>query len=471
MELKLYPYQKHAVQSAAQEILIGGSAGPGKSYFLRSLSIILALEIPGIQIYLFRRLHRELVRNHVYGSGGYLAILKELVDAGDVSYNKTDGAFVFYNGAQIILCHAQYEDDVYTYLGTDINVLLIDEATQFSEMMLRFLRSRVRLGGLKIPDKWKQLLPKIFYATNPGGQSHTYLKQGFVDHGPKVVFQAPDEDGGMLREYVPALYTDNKVMLKNDPRYRQRLMGLGDPKLIEAYLNGSWDVLTDGMFSQDWDAFVHVMPPFAIPHTWTIDRGHDHGTSAPAATLYFAESDGSDVRVSDKLVRSFPAKSLFIIGEVYFADKHRKGLNLTPMELADRMVKYEKDEGLKGRVQPGPADNSIFYAAPGFASIADLMAKRGIKFIRSDKTAGSRKRGVVFIHQMLSAAKHRLTDVPHIYVFANCFHTKRTLPNLQRSETDQDDVDTEGEDHIYDVIRYRVLKTKTAATEARVIGL
>ena len=471
MDLKLYPYQKHAVMSPAQEILIGGSAGPGKSYFPRSLSIILALEIPGIQIYLFRRLHRELVRNHVYGSGGYLTMLKELVDAGDVTYNKTDGAFVFYNGAQIILCHAQYEDDVYTYLGTDINVLLIDEATQFSEMMLRFLRSRVRLGGLHIPDKWKKLLPKIFYATNPGGQSHTYLKQGFVDHGPQKPFQAPDEDGGMLREYVPALYTDNKVMLKNDPRYRQRLMGLGDPKLIEAYLNGSWDVLTDGMFSQHWDATIHVIKPFEIPYTWEIDRGHDHGTSAPAATLYFAESDGCDVKISRTEVRSFPAKSIFIIGEIYFADKHRKGLGLTPIELAERMVKYEKDEKLAGRVQPGPADNSIFEAAPGFSSIAGLMAKKGIKFSRSDKTPGSRKRGVVFLHQMLSATKKRHTDSPHIYVFDNCYHTKRTLPNLQRDEKNEDDVDTTGEDHIYDVVRYRILKTKSRAGMAKVSGL
>ena len=40
---------------------------------------------------------------------------------------------------------------------------------------------------------------------------------------------------------------------------------------------------------------------------------------------------------------------------------------------------------------------------------------------------------------------------------ANCVATISTLPILPRDEKNLDDVDTNAEDHTYDMIRYRVL--------------
>jgi len=39
-------------------------------------------------------------------------------------------------------------------------------------------------------------------------------------------------------------------------------------------------------------------------------------------------------------------------------------------------------------------------------------------------------------------------------VFSTCKHFIRTLPALVYDETDVEDVDTDGEDHIYDELRY-----------------
>lgn len=39
-------------------------------------------------------------------------------------------------------------------------------------------------------------------------------------------------------------------------------------------------------------------------------------------------------------------------------------------------------------------------------------------------------------------------------VWDDCPHAARTLPILQRSKTNLDDVDSAGEDHIFDGIRY-----------------
>ena len=457
------------MMSEADELLVGGSAGPGKSYFLRAAATIWALDVPGISIFLFRRLYKELLPNHIYGAGKFMEMYKELMENKDVEFNRSEGVFTFYNSSRIQLCHAQYPDDVMIYLGAEFNVLLVDEATQFEEKMIRFLRSRVRLGSLNVPPKWKGKLPKAIYATNPGGVSHNYFKQGFVDHGSNVTHRAPEEDGGMLREYVPALYTDNKVMMANDPTYAGRLKGLGDEKLVDAYLRGSWDISADGFFSAEWDPRVHVIDQITIPDGWKIDRGYDHGTSAPACTLYFAESNGEDT-IIDGIKRSLPPRSIIVVGEIYFADEKYKGLNLTPSEVASRTIKYEFANKLRSRVSAGPADSSIFDAAPGYESIAKKLATNGVSYVKADKSTGSRKRGALFIKQGLIAAKERKTDVPHIYVARRCFNLIRTLPNLPRDLEDRDDIDTSSEDHPFDVLRYRVLAAHNTVKKVGVSG-
>ena len=49
------------------------------------------------------------------------------------------------------------------------------------------------------------------------------------------------------------------------------------------------------------------------------------------------------------------------------------------------------------------------------------------------------------------------------YVFNTCKHFIRTLPALVYSQVDVKDVDTEGEDHIYDECRYVCMENPCAA--------
>ena len=57
---------------------------------------------------------------------------------------------------------------------------------------------------------------------------------------------------------------------------------------------------------------------------------------------------------------------------------------------------------------------------------------------------------------------HRLAfdddGVPMLYVFNTCKHFIRTVPNLVYDETNVEDIDTDGEDHIYDELRYVCMK-------------
>lgn len=49
-----------------------------------------------------------------------------------------------------------------------------------------------------------------------------------------------------------------------------------------------------------------------------------------------------------------------------------------------------------------------------------------------------------------------------LYVFDTCKHFIRTVPNLVYDETNVEDIDTDGEDHIYDELRYVCMKNPIA---------
>ena len=43
---------------------------------------------------------------------------------------------------------------------------------------------------------------------------------------------------------------------------------------------------------------------------------------------------------------------------------------------------------------------------------------------------------------------------PLLYIFNTCRHFIRTVPNLVYDDKDVEDINTDGEDHIYDELRY-----------------
>lgn len=193
LDFSLHPQQALLLNSKATETLFGGSAGGGKSHAARVLAILWAIEIAGIQIFLFRRLYADLQLNHMQGPTSFPAMLHTLCNtrhanspliAGKLC-DIVDGEIRFWNGSKIHLCHLQHQKDLLKYYGPEFHVLFLEEATQFTEYMVRFLRSRMRIPkSLKIPDKylkpreeWRSedpeyYFPRAVYTSNPGGIGH-----------------------------------------------------------------------------------------------------------------------------------------------------------------------------------------------------------------------------------------------------------------------------------------------------------
>lgn len=436
---------------------------------MRVIAIMFAVSCPGVQVFLARRMYKELILNHMNGSGSMMDMLRPLLESKAVNYNKTDGQFNFKNGSNIVLCHAQAESDIQKYQGSEIQVLLVDEATHFSEHMLRFLRSRVRLGTMAIPEQYKAKLPLIIYGSNPGGVGHYYLKTQFVDFGDNVIHRAPPEEGGMLRQFIMAKLADNTAMMKVDPAYADRVRGLGGDGLVAAMLDGDWD-------TSDTLAFPNISPD---THTLNIDgrdlpvgfklfRCFDYGFSAPSVSLWLAESNGEQVRLADGTYKELPRGTIIAFDEDHQCSKKGVGLKLGTRESAARISAI--DDRYRG-IKAGPADSAIFSTDRKIKSLAEEYEENGVRWVRANKAPGTRLLGLQLLNDMVTETLSAYPERPCFYITPRCAELMIDLKNLELDPKTLEDVDTNSPyDHSYDALRYGILHMQKEVRTQKITG-
>lgn len=469
IDIELHERQTLAYETEATEVLYGGAAGGGKSHLERCAAILWCLQIPGLQVYIFRRQFPDLYKNHMEGPAGFPTLLKHLLDSGHVRIDYGRNQLKFWNGSKIHLCHCRSEKDVFGYQGAEIHVLIIDELTHFTEPMYRYLRGRVRLAGLELPDWAVGKFPRILCGTNPGGLGHNWVKATWVTPlRPMEIVVQPKGEGGFKRQYIPAKLDDNPTLLRDDPDYIMRLEGLGDEALVKAMRDGNWDIVAGGALDDVWDAEKVAVPRFRIPAGWRVDRSHDWGSAKPFSTLWWAEADGTEATMPDGCKWAPPRGTLICIQEWYGAKRPNEGVKMPAKKVA-RGIKDMDESLLSARwisrpVRPGPADNAIADVQnPGTPSIAEDMATQKVYWERSDKSPGSRKNGLELLRTRLSETKKDYPEGPAFYIMDHCRQLLAHLPVLQRDVKNPEDVDTKSEDHDYDATRYRVLKGSGAA--------
>jgi hypothetical protein len=453
-DLSLWPKQTVALRTSATEVLYGGAAGPGKSHLLRVAGITWAAEIPGLQVYLFRRQSPDLVKNHIQGPHGFRVLLAGWVASGHCQI--VDNEIRFWNGSRIYLCHCKDPDDIYNYQGAEFHVLLIDELTHFTDEMYRFLRSRVRAPGLKLPAKYAGLFPRIICGSNPGNIGHGWVKAAWIDLlQPFEVRRMERSEGEMLRQFIPALLEDNPSMAVDDPGYEGRLYGMGSDSLVRSMRFGDWDTI-EGAFFDTWRRSLHVLPPFVWPKHWTRIVSHDWGSARPSSTGFWVVA-GEDFVTPDLERRRvlIPKGAMIRVGELYTTVKpgSNKGIKKKAEAIARMILKaappsFVKNQ--KGRVvlavDDAVADPSCWIENGG-ESIAERMANEGVDFRQADN---KRVPG----WNQLTGRFEGEDDRPMIYCFSTCLDSIRTIPVLQHDEHKIEDLNTKQEDHAADDWRY-----------------
>ena len=454
--LKLHAMQGVALQTEGTEVLYGGAAGGGKSFLMRAASILWCGMIPGLQVYLFRRLRDDLVKNHIEGPAGLREMLAPWVLAGIVTI--VEDEIRFWNGSKIYLCHCKDEKDRFKYLGAEIHVLLIDELTTFTEVIYRFLRSRVRMAGIALPAQFVGLFPRILAGSNPGNVGHSWVKSAFVDARPPLRIETtPPSEGGMRRQFIPAKLDDNPSV---DPtEYANKLEGLGTPALVKAMRDGDWNVVA-GAFFPEFATDIHVVKPRSLPAYWTRFRAFDWGSARPFSVGWYAVSDGE---LSD-----FPRGALIRYREWYGCARDpsgkivpNTGLRMTAEEVAAGIVERERPDVYANRTMAGVADPSIF-AENGGPSIADRMAARKCFFRPADNARVSHSGAMGGWDQLRSRLKGD-GEVPALFFFDTCTEIIRTLPAMQHDDGRPEDIDTDAEDHAVDELRYACMSRPYSA--------
>jgi hypothetical protein len=462
-----------AFRTPATELLYGGAAGGGKSHLMRSAAILWAAEIPGLQVYLFRRIREDLVKNHLEGPKGFRSLLAPWVASKFVQI--VEDEIRFWNGSKIYLCHVKDEPDRYKYQGAEIHVLLIDELTHFTEVIYRFLRSRVRAIGLNLPEQYKGRFPRILCGSNPGNIGHTWVKNFWIDGALDLqVREMPQSEGGMRHQFIAARLEDNPSLIEDDPNYEDRLSGLGSKALVQAMRFGDWNVV-EGMFFGEFETHRHVIKPFRVPPHWTRFMSADWGSAVPFSIGWWAivpdefENDlpafGADI--NEPNVPNLPRGSLVRYREWYGSAAHNNtGLKLTAEEVAEGIVKREAGEPrLDGRprIAYRRMDPSAF-KQDGGPSICERMAKPPYRIIwtRADNRRTGRlgaMGGWDMVRQRLKGDGVR----PAIFFFETCVDAIRTFPLAQHDSANPEDI-ADCEDDCLDEIRYACMSRPYSST-------
>lgn len=437
---KPQPRQVAFMQRTEYEALYGGSAGGGKSDALLA-EALRQVNHKHYRAIIFRKTYPET---------------QELVDRSwdiykrafpKAKYNENKHFWQFPSGAKIYFGSMQHTKDRKKYQGRQYAFIGFDEVTHFSWQEYSYMFSRNR-------PKAQGLISYIRCATNPGGVGHGWVKDRFIQgkipnkrYVETIIVEGVEYKKD--RVFIPSTVFDNKILLENDPNYIASLAMLPDAEM-QALLYGDWNSFQGQAFGEWKDdsahykdrLWTHVIEPFEIPKEWTIYRSFDFGYSKPFSCAWWAVDHD---------------KRMYRIIELYgCTSQPNTGVKWEPNKIFSEIRNMELNHRwLKGKHINGIADPSIWDASRG-ESIAETAEKHRVYFEKGDN---ERLAGKMQFHYRLAFDEN---GFPMVYVFETCKAFIRTVPSLVYDEKKAEDIDTDGEDHVYDDSRYLFMSNPLA---------
>lgn len=414
--------QLEFIQSKSYEALFGGAAGGGKSDALLGFNMLRRKKYPGSKGLILRTSFAELSKE-----GSLIPRSQELLPKAGFRWNGQEHKWTDQHNGVIEFGYLETEADKYKYQSSAYDDISFDELTHRSKSQYLYMISRARsIRG--VPTC-------IRSATNPGGIGHGWVKERFIKIcPPRTIFKyhVPnplDLKNPMerTRVFIPSRVWDNKILMAKDPSYAANLMLLPE-KERRALLEGDWDIF-EGQYFSEWRDELHTCKPFPIPDHWLRCRVFDWGMAKPLACYWIAIDENG---------RAWVYREYYITGKV------------APVA-AEEIRRLSANE----KYYATYADPSIFARkGEGTESIGKQMSD--VLFPRG--TNGSiypakneRVNGWQAVHKYFTVAPD---GKPWMIFFDTCTNAIRTIPELVHDKTYVEDVDTDGEDHAGDAIRY-----------------
>lgn len=467
--------QALAVSCPAHRILYEGTRGPGKTdaqlmFFRRYVGAGYGAFWRGI---IFDREYKNL--DDLIAKS--LRWFPKFGDNAKFLSSRGDYRWVWPSGECLYFRTMRREEDYWKFHGQEFPFIGWNELTKYPtskayDLMMSCNRSSF-LPSEHSPDLTRPLpdIPLVaFSTTNPFGPGHTWVKRRFVDVAPpgKIIRTTTrvfnprtqeEEDVVSTQVRIFGTYKENKYL---SPLYVAELERTADPMRKRAWLTGDWNIVAGGALDDCWKQSVHVVPRFRVPKSWNLDRSFDWGSTRPFSVGFWAEANGEEVEVAPGVTWCPQKGSMIRFNEFYGSQEigTDTGLKMSAKEVARKILSKEAEmlaQGwISGRVMPGPADSAIYASQEvDTKTIASLMEDEGVAWTPADKAPGTRKNGLELLR---TALKNSLDgEGVGIYFMDNCAASLALLPVVPRDPDDQDDVDTDAEDHLYDDVRYRVL--------------
>ncbi len=408
-------------------VLYGGAMGGGKSYWLRWCLIKFLLlfggpieksgyEKRGVRVGMFCEDYPSLKDRQIskikYEFPSWLGESNESNHEFTLKPTYGSGVICFRN-----------LDEPSKYGSAEFATIAIDELTKNKKETFGFLRTRLRWPGIKDT--------KFIAGTNPGGIGHDWVKKLWIDR----IFD-PNETEADQFFFVPAKVEDNPHL---DSSYFESLKSLPED-LRKAYVEGDWDLFA-GQYFKEFRKEIHICPFFNISFEWKKFICGDYGYSAPSAVYWCAIN---------------PDGQIFVYRELYEA-------GLTHRDLAQKIKALTPgNEAIKYCV----FDPSIFAksGATGEAG-ADAIKREGLNIIAGDnnRIAGWAK----FRDYLKPYTGQNGKQIAKLQIFETCPNLIRTLPQMIFDKSHPEDLDSQGEDHSVDAIRYGLMSLKYEGGEER----
>jgi len=291
--------QTEFLRTRADVAIIGGAAGGGKTMALL-MEPLRHCQVPGFGAVTFRRTNPE-IRNEggLWDKAmGMYPRLGATPREGRAFRFRTPN---YYKPATISFAHMQYEDDCYSWDGSEIALLQIDQLEHFTykQWVYMFSRNRstcgvrpyVRASCNPDPDHFLREWLRWWIDDDTGiaRQDRSGKIRWFVmDENQPVWADTPEELIESRADALPQSFTfiastvyDNKILLETNPEYLARLKGL---TLVERerLLGGNWNIRfsAGNYFKRHWFEKVKAAPAGG-PRVRYWDRAASVASSDP----------------------------------------------------------------------------------------------------------------------------------------------------------------------------------------------